>query len=84
VTIGVEDSPIWILDSHLLASRLTVSIIVGAAVVNEVRRLVDKRPGHGIGTYPGGSPEATAEVDLSGVVGILSRHLSVTGQLSHN
>ena len=35
VTIGVEDSPVWILESHLLASRLTVSIVVGAAVVNE-------------------------------------------------
>ena len=81
MTIGVEDGMTWILDSQLLASGLTVNIVVGAAVVPEVRRLVDKYSGLGVGTCVGGSPEATAEVDLSGVVGILSRHLSVTGQL---
>jgi hypothetical protein len=84
VTIGVEDGMTWIRDSQLLASGLTVNVVVVAAVFLEVRRLVDKYSGLGVGTYVGGSPEGTAKVDLSGVVGILSRHLSVTGQLPHD
>jgi hypothetical protein len=69
-------SGIWILDGQPLATGLTIIVVLALAVDGEVGRLVDKRSGLGVGTGGGGSPEATAEVDHSELVKILSRDLS--------
>jgi hypothetical protein len=76
VTVTVEDGGIWILDGQLLATGLTIIVVLALAVDGEVGRLVDKRSGLGIGTGGGGSLEATAEVDHSEFVKILSGNLT--------
>jgi len=70
VAVGVEDGRIWVADGQGLAVVLTVSVVFGTTVDGEVRSLVDKRPGLGIGTGFRSVPEGTAEVDASEIIGI--------------
>ena len=65
MTVGVVDSLRRVTGSQALAGRLTISVIVSAAVGGEVGRFVDKRSGLGIGTGVWGVPESAAQVNLS-------------------
>jgi len=70
VTVGIVDGPSRVSDGQVLATSLTVDPIMGATVSGEVRGLVDKRSGLGIGTGVGGVPEGTTQVDHSVCVGV--------------
>ena len=76
MTVGIEDGLPWIVGGQLLRGILTGSVILGATVLGEAGRLVDKRSGLRVGTVEGGVPEGTAEVDLSEFGGIWSRDCS--------
>lgn len=52
---------------------LTVDVVTDTTVDSEVGSLVDERPHFGIHTSVGGTPEGTAEVYRSELVGICSR-----------
>ena len=67
--VGVEDGLIWVADSQVLGTGLTVNVVVGTTVDGEVGRLVDQCSGLGVGTGVWGAPEGTAEVNPSEFVG---------------
>ena len=69
MTVSVVDGHSRVTDGQALAGSLAISVIVGATVDGEVRSLVDKRSGLGIGTGVGGIPEGTTEVYPSESVG---------------
>ena len=70
MTISVVDGLIWVGLSQLLTNNLTVNVVFGATVVDEVGSLVDERSALGIGTAGGGAPEGTTKVDDSKFIGI--------------
>ena len=70
MAVSVVDGTSRVAGGQALAGRLTISVIVSAAVGGEVGRLMDKRSGLGIGTGVGGVPESTAQVNPSECVGI--------------
>ena len=65
VTVGVEDGLSRVAGGKALGVSLTVNVVLGATVGGEVRRLMDKRSGLGIGAGVGGFPKGTAKVDPS-------------------
>lgn len=68
--IGVGDGLGRVVLSQLHTIFLSVSVVLGPTVNSEVGRLVDKRPGLGIGTGERGLPEGTTEVNRSEIFGI--------------
>lgn len=66
--VSVRDG--WIVDGQVPGVNPAVNVIIGATVDEEVGRFVDERSGFGIGTCVRGTPEHTAEVDHSELVGI--------------
>jgi len=70
MTVSVGDGLIRIKISQLLASGLTVDVVLGATVVVEVGSLMDKCSTLGVGAGGGRTPEGTTEVNGSELIGI--------------
>jgi len=70
VTVGVEADLTWVAESQALTVSLTVGIVLGTTVDDEVGSFVDERSTPRIGTGGGGVPEGIAEVDGSELIGI--------------
>ena len=68
MTVGVEDGPRWVAGGQVLGLFLTVNVVVGTTVGDEVRGFVNQRSSPGIGTDVVGVPKGTAEVDFSEII----------------